>query len=146
MGKCCSTHEEPIGTAVPLLHPIRADFPADEATRLSRSFGEGRRGYGIALLALAPVVSMIAFEIYLGVQPPNHGPGLGPAQLVMIYFVCACSYALTLLISAVVEAGRARHWRWVAGLIAAAVAHPPALGRGRLGSVHQEAATPSRFR
>jgi hypothetical protein len=87
-----------------------------------RADTRSRRGYGIALLAPAPVVSTIAFEIYLRAQPPNHGPGLGPAQLVVIYFVCACYYTLVLSIGALVEAGRARQWSWVAGLIAAAVA------------------------
>lgn len=84
-----------------------------------------RRGYGIALLAPAPVVSTITFEIYLGAQPPNHGPGLGLAGLIVIYFVCVYYYGLVLSIGALLEAGRARQWRWVAGLVAAAVAPFP---------------------
>lgn len=87
-----------------------------------RADTRSRRGYAIALLALVPVVSTIAFEIYLGARAPNRGPGLGPIGLVVIYFVCACYYALLLLMGALVEAGRAQQWIWVAGLVAAAVA------------------------
>ncbi len=82
-----------------------------------------RRGYGIALLA----VVLLGLTIWLSVafdQALDHATGdtLSYAVVMAIYLFIAYYCTLVLFVGALVEAGMARQWRWIVGLLVAGLA------------------------
>lgn len=81
-----------------------------------------RRGWGLALLALALAGFggyMTNFFVAMGRSPK--GVDLAGGLIFSIYAAIFLALALMLLLVALVEAGSARHWWWLVGLLASAL-------------------------
>jgi len=82
-----------------------------------------RRGYGIALLA----VVLLGLTIWLDVafdQALDRATGdtFAYAVVMAIYLFIGYQCTLVLFVGALVEAGMARQWRWIVGLLVAGLA------------------------
>lgn len=82
-----------------------------------------RRGYGLALLAVAllalGVWAAIAFERALQQAPSSESFGVG--IVLAVYLLIGLAFALLLWIGALVEASVARQGWWIVALVASAV-------------------------
>jgi hypothetical protein len=80
-----------------------------------------RRGFGLALLALVliglAVWATVAFEQALQRAPSSEEFGIG--IVLVVYVLIGGYFALLLCIGALVEAGSARQWWWLVGLVVA---------------------------
>lgn len=80
-----------------------------------------RRGYGLALLAgvLLGLTIWLSMAFEQTMQRAPSSEQFGVIVVVGVYSLIGCYCALVLWVGALVEAGRARQWCWIAGLLVA---------------------------